>query len=260
MNLQLINTDLLKNYISLVPLDLNTLIDNLCNKKTALTKDSFDFYTSIASVYSSKIEGEDIELDSYLKHKYLGINYLPDYTKRTDDLAIAYKFASTHPLNKNNLLIVHQLITKNILIEGKRGTIRTSQMFVTDKQGNINYVAADAAIVNTEMDKWFSDVTILSAKVLENYEALFYASMLHLTFVDIHPFNDGNGRTGRLIEKWFLADYFGVNAWNIESERYYYENRQQYYTCLNNLGLEYATLDFSKAIPFTQLLINSLQL
>ncbi|MBL0098191.1 MAG: Fic family protein [Bacteroidetes bacterium] len=33
--------------------------------------------------------------------------------------------------------------------------------------------------------------------------------MIHLVFVKIHPLNDGNGRSARLIEKWFLAQKLG---------------------------------------------------
>jgi len=37
-----------------------------------LSMESFSFYTSVAAVFSSKIEGENIELDSCLKHKRFG--------------------------------------------------------------------------------------------------------------------------------------------------------------------------------------------
>jgi hypothetical protein len=47
-----------------------------------LSVDTFSFYISVAAVYSSKIEGENIELDSFIKHKRFGIEYLPDYTLR----------------------------------------------------------------------------------------------------------------------------------------------------------------------------------
>jgi len=57
----------------------------------------FSFYTSVASVFSSKIEGADIQLDSY-KHKRFGIEFLPDYTRKIYDLYGAYDFAKTKKL------------------------------------------------------------------------------------------------------------------------------------------------------------------
>jgi len=260
MKLKIVDNSLLDEYKKQIPSNLDELISGVSSKQTSVTKDSFDFYISVASVYSSKIEGEEMELDSYLKHKYQGIKYLPDYTKRIDDLAEAYKYAMTNPLNRNNIIIAHTIITKHILITDKRGKLRTAQMFIADNKGQVNYVAADAGVLHREMDKWFDDLAMLTDQVLDNDEALFYASMLHLTFVNIHPFDDGNGRTGRLLEKWFLSNYFGKNAWQIESERYYYENLKEYYYSLNRLGNDYEQLDYSQSLPFTQLLLKSLAL
>jgi len=36
-------------------------------------------------------------------------------------------------------------------------------------------------------------------------EVFYYVSLVHLAFVKIHRFIDGNGRIGWLLEKWFLA-------------------------------------------------------
>ena len=58
-----------------------------------LSIDSYRFYTSVSAVYSTKIEGEDIELDSYIKHKRFGSHIQPDYTRKIDDLYDAYLFA-----------------------------------------------------------------------------------------------------------------------------------------------------------------------
>ena len=44
-------------------------------EKEALPVDYFLFYKSVSSVYSSKIEGEDIEFDSYFKHKFLKVKF-----------------------------------------------------------------------------------------------------------------------------------------------------------------------------------------
>ena len=82
--------------------------------------------------------------------------------------------------------------------------------------------------------------------------------MLHLVFVKIHPFEDGNGRTARQLEKWFLAQKLGPKAWYIQSERYYYEQHQKYYDAIRLLGLEYEELQYSEALPFMKMLPGSL--
>ena len=65
-NLQLIKTDLLPEYLKTVGI-LDEKFQLL--KEADISTDTFSFYTSVASVFSSKIEGEAIEIDSYIKHK-----------------------------------------------------------------------------------------------------------------------------------------------------------------------------------------------
>lgn len=84
--------------------------------------------------------------------------------------------------------------------------------------------------------------------------------MLHLVFVKIHPWNDGNGRSARLIEKWFIAQKLGDKAWFIQSEKNYYQQHQTYYKNIRALGLEYPYLDYSKALPFLLMLPGSLNI
>lgn len=122
----------------------------------------------------------------------------------------------------------------------------------------LEYVAARPDNLAAELEKFYSDLEILLQSELTIQEVFFYASMLHLVFVKIHPFDDGNGRTARLIEKWFLAAKLGSQAWLIPSERKYYENHSDYYQNIRVLGLEYEKLDYSKALPFLRMLPDSL--
>ncbi len=62
MNLQIIKTELLQDFLKAIPKDLQQKFDNLTDAE--ISTESFSFYTSVASVFSSKIEGENIELDS----------------------------------------------------------------------------------------------------------------------------------------------------------------------------------------------------
>ena len=55
-----------------------------------LPVDYFQFYKSVSSVYSSKIEGDDIDFDSYFKHRFMNVSFRADYTRKADDLFSAY--------------------------------------------------------------------------------------------------------------------------------------------------------------------------
>ncbi len=234
---------------------LETAFDAL--KDAEISNDTFSFYTSVSSVFSSKIEGENIELDSYVKHKRFGIAFLPDYTKKIDDLYNGYSYAQNNILNKKNVENVHKILAKHVVAKYQQGKIRTENMYVTTPDGRIEYVAATPFEVKAEMMKFYADINILLEKNMDIDEVFFFASIIHLFFVKIHPFNDGNGRTGRLLEKWFISQKLGLKAWFIESERNYYNYHQTYYDNLRVLGLEYELLDYSKALPFLLMLPKS---
>jgi Fic family protein len=225
-----------------------------------LSVQNFSFYTSVAAVYSSKIEGEDMELDSYVKYKRFGIEFLPDYTRKIDDLYDAYQFAKKNKCNKKNIEEAHRMLTKHILPESKRGKLRTGNMYVTTPDGRIDYVAASPAVVPAELEKFYADLALLLLENLSLKEVFYFASLLHLVFVKIHPFDDGNGRTARLIEKWFLAEKIGEKAWLIQSEKNYYQHHQLYYKNIKLLGLEYEELNYSNALFFLLMLPESLKL
>lgn len=92
-------------------------------------------------------------------------------------------------------------------------------MFVITGDGRIEYAAVSPFKVDTELNKFYADLENLLNADLNVQEIFYYASLLHLVFVKIHPFDDGNGRTSRLIEKWFLAEKLGEKAWLIQSEK-----------------------------------------
>ena len=98
MDLQILKTELLEEYLNAISTDFEQPFDAL--KDADISTDTFSFYTSVASVFSSKIEGEAIELDSYIKHKRDGISFQPDYTKKIDDLYSAYLFAQKNRLTE----------------------------------------------------------------------------------------------------------------------------------------------------------------
>ncbi|MBD1387672.1 Fic family protein [Mucilaginibacter rigui] len=258
LKLEILPVTLLQEYT--MQLDEHISIDFEKLTEGGISVSTFSFYTSVSAVFSSKIEGEDIELDSFIKHKLSGTKLLPDYTQKIDDLYATYQFAQTNELNKKHIKQAHKLLTAHILHKSQRGKTRTDKMFVITPDGKIEYVACDWGKVKGEMKKFYNDIKLLINTSLDIKETFFFASLIHLIFVKIHPFNDGNGRTARLLEKWFLAQKLGAKAWYLQSEKYYYQKHNTYYTNIRALGLEYDLLDYSKALPFLQMLPQSLLL
>src|SRR5690554_1879511 len=90
--------------------------------------------------------------------------------------------------------------------------------------------------------------------------------MFHLVFVKIHPFQDGNGRTARLLEKWFLMEKIGQKATAVQLEKNYYKHLEDYYKHLEDyyanirkLGLEYEVLDYRKSLDFLLMTVNGME-
>jgi Fic family protein len=167
-------------------------------------------------------------------------------------------FAKNNVLNKENIAKAYVLLSKHILAKHQQVKLRTQNIYIYTPEGNIEYVAASPFVVDQEMQKLYEDIDLLIKEALTIEQVFFYAAIIHLVFVKIHPWMDGNGRSARLIEKWFLAQKLGHKAWFIQSEKYYYGLHQTYYNNLRLLGLEYQDLDYLKALPFLLMLPASI--
>lgn len=256
MNLQILSNSLLQQFKAAVSVQLDSIIEELDKIETPV--DYFKFYNSVSSVYSSKIEGEEIDFDSYFKHKFLKVSYKPDYTKKPDDLFMAYEYIFGKELNFENLKTAHSILSANLLPFSQQGLVRTNPMFVINSDDRIDYVAAEPSKINADLNRLFADIECLLNIELSHEEVLYFGSYIHLVLVKIHPFQDGNGRSARLLEKWFLIRKIGEKATAIQLEKNYYLNLELYYRNLRILGIDYELLDYNKALDFLLMTVNGL--
>jgi Fic family protein len=218
----------------------------------------FEYLTKSSAVYSSNIEGNSIDLNSFMNYEMNKDKFKSGKElEEIEDLIEAYEFAQANKLNENNLLNCHKIFSDTLLIRSKRGKYRIEQVGVFGKAG-LAYMAVEPEFVEKEMKLFFQDLSELISSNLDETEVFYFASLIHLRFAHIHPFRDGNGRAARLIEKWFVAEKLGHNFWKIPSEEYYKNNQSRYYETIN-LGVNFYELNYDRCIGFLEMLPNCLK-
>ncbi len=233
------------------------LAENYKKLPPKLKKFDFNYLIEASAVYSSNIEGNPMDLNSFMNSKMLKTKQRPKEFVEITELVGAYNFARENKLNELNLLKAHKMLSRSFLIKSKTGKYRNERVGVFDKNGLV-YLAVEPENTAGEMKKLFNEIKRLLALKMKIEEAFYWASMLHLRFAHIHPFADGNGRAARLLEKWFLASMLDKKAWIIQSEKYYKENLPKYYKNIN-LGPNYYELNYDKCVPFLLMLPNALK-
>jgi Fic family protein len=99
------------------------------------------------------------------------------------------------------------------------GQLRTVEVVVMDGQRNIIHQGAPFKDVEKLLEilvKWYTNHR-------NKYPPLLLAALIHNEFETIHPFQDGNGRVGRLLLNYVLLknDYPPINIKLKDRQRYY---------------------------------------
>ncbi len=126
------------------------------------------------------------------------------------------------PYNISDFLYAHALLTRDIVNES--GKFRSSDVGVYSDGKVIHMGARPQYITNLveELFKWAKN---------DNLHELIKSCIIHYEIENIHPFEDGNGRMGRLWQTIILSKWNNMFAW-IPIEAIIHMNQKNYYNAL----------------------------
>ena len=134
-------------------------------------------------------------------------------------------FEERLPITEDFVKQVQEALTVNTY-DSRRYQLgeRPGQYKIGDYVTGRNEVGALSEDVHAEMSELLEDIS-----GVDNADALIAAAYFHAKFENIHPFSDGNGRTGRLLMNYFLLlhDHPPIII-HEEDRKAYYKALEQY--------------------------------
>lgn len=129
---------------------------------------------------------------------------------------------SLDPCSEKDLLKAHALMMRDLV--GRSGKYRTDGVGIFDGE-TVVHLAPPAERVPTLMSDLFTWLKTSDA------HPLIKSCVFHYEFEFIHPFQDGNGRMGRLWQTAILKDWKAIFAW-LPVETLVKEHKKEYYDAL----------------------------
>jgi len=135
------------------------------------------------------------------------------------------KRADKTTVTHEDVLELHAIIGTDVMDQGKAGRYRDILVRVG------SYVPPAPEMVSglmSELLDWWN-------REASKWSPVLTSAIIHYRFEGIHPFGDGNGRTGRALALWELYRR-GFDTHHIFSvDEYYWEDRPRYYEALDNV-------------------------
>ena len=129
------------------------------------------------------------------------------------------KRASIERIRHDDLFELHRILAGEVMDQGEAGRYRTIAVQVG------RYIPPPPLEVSGLMSEWLEWWNKESVKL----SPVLSSAILHYGFEAIHPFADGNGRTGRALALWELYRRSFDTHHIFSVDEYYWEDRPRYY-------------------------------
>lgn len=135
------------------------------------------------------------------------------------------KNASQKSIRHEDVFVLHNILAEGVMEQGDAGRYRTISVTVGSYRPP---PPADVSGLMMELlDWWGAEST--------NISPVLSSAIIHHRFESIHPFADGNGRTGRALSLWELYRR-GFDSHHIFSvDEFFWEDRPRYYAELDRV-------------------------
>jgi len=141
-------------------------------------------------------------------------------------------------IKETDLLINKSILNIQARLEGNDAGFRklSGTALKNDRTGEIVYMPpqnhAEIESLMSNLEKFINDDNI------SDLDPLIKMAIIHHQFESIHPFYDGNGRTGRIINVLYLVKQKLLNSPILYLSRYINKNKADYYRLLQKVRNE----------------------
>lgn len=148
---------------------------------------------------------------------------------------INYKHAMDHGFQlviQKGFISTNMLVEIQNVIEPNKGGIRRipGTVIINDKNNEVVHTPPQN---ESEIRELMHNLELF-INHNEDYDPLIQMALIHFQFESIHPFYDGNGRTGRLLNLLYLVLKGKISEPVLYLSKYIMENKETYYTHLKN--------------------------
>ena len=197
-------------------------------------------YVTKEAALSSQIEGTEATLLDYVKAE---VKLADDRAPSDVDEIKNYIDAMNYGLRRLKSLPLSWRLVKEIherLLKGVRGEHKTPGEF-RKTQNWIGGPTIETAVFVPppphEMREAASDLEKFFHENKSKLPPLIKAGLIHTQFETLHPFLDGNGRTGRLLITFYLCQEHILSRPLLYLSEFFKKNRRDYYDKLNDYRL-----------------------
>lgn len=136
-------------------------------------------------------------------------------------------------IHQNNILTTNMIVEIQSLIEENNAGVRTQSgtVLMNDRTGEVIYTPPGNETEIREL-LWNLEQYI---NIDDEVDPLIKLAIIHYQFESIHPFYDGNGRTGRIINELYLVMKELLDSPILYLSKYILETKGEYYRLLNEI-------------------------